>query len=81
MYTDKYSSKPLFPYASGFYMILPRGIEKSRKVGEGSIVIENDYVIYFKPETPEDIKLRLVKDYVEYHRKKKEEQQILGYIS
>lgn len=81
MYTDKYSSRPLFPYASGFYMILPREIEKSRKVGKGSIVVEDDYVIYFRPETPEDIKRRLIKDYAEYHRKKKEELQIKGYIN
>lgn len=74
MYINPYTSKPLFPYADGMFMVFPRGIEKGRKVGEGSIVIEDEYVIYFKPETPEDIKQRLVKDYAEYYRKKKEEQ-------
>lgn len=74
MQTDFYTSNPLFSYADGYYGVFPRGIEKDHKIGKGSIVVEDDYVLYFSPETPEDIKKRLVKDYAEYHRKKKEEQ-------
>lgn len=66
-----YRSKPLFPYADGYYAIFPKGLE-NRDVGNGSIVVESDYIIYFKPETPDDIKQRLVKDYAEYYKKEKE---------
>ena len=40
-------------------------------MGEGSIVAADDYIIYFKPDTPEDIKERFAKDYVAYHEKVK----------
>ena len=65
-----YRTEPLFPYAEDYYMIFPRGLE-NKNVGEGSIVIEDEYIIYFKPETPEDVKNSLVKDYAEYYAKKK----------
>ncbi|MCI8604424.1 MAG: hypothetical protein HFE79_09830 [Ruminiclostridium sp.] len=66
-----YRTEPLFPYADGYYGIFPRGME-NRDIGKGSIVIESEYIIYFKPETPDDIKQRLIKDYAEYHKKEKE---------
>ncbi|MGN0619204.1 MAG: hypothetical protein ACI4J7_09315 [Ruminiclostridium sp.] len=66
-----YRTTPLFPYADGYYSVFPRGIEK-RNVGKGSIIVEDDYVLYFTSDTPDDIKQRLVKDYAEYHRKEKE---------
>ncbi len=56
-----------FPYASGYYAIFPRNFK--RDIGDGSIVVADDYLIYFKPGTPEEIKTRLVKDYAEYHKK------------
>lgn len=73
MFSDKYPIKPLFPYAERYYWIFPRGME-GREVGGGSLHIEEDYIIYFKKNTPEDIKQRFIKDYKEYHLKKKEEQ-------
>lgn len=66
-----YRTKPIFPYADGYYAIFPRGLE-NRDVGEGSIVIEDEYIIYFKKDTPDDIKKRLIKDYAEYYTKRKE---------
>lgn len=66
-----YRTEPLFPYATGYYMVFPKGLE-NRGVGEGSIVVEDEYVIYFKPDTPENIKQRLIKDYAEYYKKEKE---------
>ena len=65
-----YRTEPLFPYAEGYYAIFPRGLEK-RDVGNGSIVTEKEYVIYFKADTPQDIKDRLIKDYAEYYAKEK----------
>lgn len=62
-----YSSKPLFPYANGYVLILPRGQEK-RDFGKGSIVIEDDYIIYFKPDTPDEVKIRFVKEYAEHYK-------------
>lgn len=66
-----YGQKQLFEYAQDYFMILPKGIEKGRDVGNGSIVIEDDYIIYFKPDTPNDIKTRLIHDYAEYHQQEK----------
>lgn len=78
MFENNYNSKPMFPYASGYYAIFPKGLEKNRKVGAGSLIIEEDYLIYFKPDTPEDIKQRFIKDYAEYHRKQKAEGVYIG---
>ena len=66
-----YRSETLFPYADGYYAIFPRGLE-DRDVGEGSIVIEDEYIIYFKKGTPEDIKERFIQDYARYYARKKE---------
>lgn len=77
MYTNCYTSKPLFPYADGMFMIMPSGLpDRFYPVEEVRKYITDDYVICFNPDVPEDIKRRLIKDYAEYHRKKKEEQKI-----
>lgn len=75
MYTECYTSKPLFSYADGMFMIMPPGLpdrfypnEKTRKH------ITEDYVICFNPDVPENIKERLIKDYSEYYHKKREEE-------
>lgn len=65
-----YSTEPLFPYAEGYYAIFPRGLE-NRKIGSGSVVIEKEYIIYFKVNTPQEIKDRLVKDYANYYAQKR----------
>ncbi len=65
-YCDSYKSEPLFPYAIGYCAIFPAGFK--RDVGKGSIHETKDYIIYFKPDTPEDIKQRLIKDYAEYFK-------------
>lgn len=62
--SDSYRSSPLFPYATGYYMVFPAGLK--RNVGKGSIHETKDYTIYFKPDTPDEIKQRLIKDYAEY---------------
>lgn len=74
MYTERYTSKPLFPYADGMFMVMPPGLpdrfypaEKTRKH------ITEDYVICFNVDTPGNIKQRLIKDYAEHYRKKQEE--------
>lgn len=66
-YCDSYKSEPLFPYAIGYYAIFPAGFK--RDVGKGSIHETKDYIIYFKPDTPEEIKQRVIKDYAEYFEK------------
>lgn len=72
MFSDKYPIKSLFPYAEGYYYgVLPRGVLEGRNVGKGSVHIENDYIIYFKEDTPEDIKQRFIKDYAEYHKEQR----------
>lgn len=68
MFTNKYSTESVFPYADGYYAIFPKGLEKNRKIGKGSIVVEEDYIIYFKEDTPEDVKERFIKDYAKYHK-------------
>ena len=67
MHKSKYNSTSLFPYAEGYYSIFPKGLE-NRDIGEGTIVVEDDYIIYFKPDTPESIKVQLIKDYAEYYK-------------
>ena len=61
-----------FEYARGYYGILPTGLPDHFYSGDGENVFAEDYVICFKPNTPEEIKQRLVKDYAEWYRKEKE---------
>ena len=61
---NNYPGKTLFPYATGYYAIFPAGFK--RDAGKGSIYETKDYIIYFKPNTPEDIKQRLINDYAKY---------------
>lgn len=68
-----YRTQSLFPYAEGYYSVMPSGLaerfypeETERKH------IADDYVICFALNTPNDIKQRLIKDYAEYHKKEKE---------
>lgn len=73
-------------YINGYAMVFPKGFEKSRKIGAGSIVVEEDYTmeedytIYFTPDTPEDLKHRFVREYAEYHAQKMEERRQGIYI-
>ena len=64
-----YQSNSPFPYADNYYFILPKGLPEHFYSGDGDFVYSEDYVIYFKPDTPENIKNRLTKDYAEYHKK------------
>lgn len=52
--------------------MFPKGLE-DRYNGVGTPVIEENYVLYFKPNTPRDIIDRLTKDYAEYYRKQIDE--------
>lgn len=58
-----------FPYAKDYVLVIPRGIEDRYGLAGGSIVIQDDYSIYFKPNTPDDIKERFIKDYAKYYKK------------
>lgn len=77
-----------WPYINGYAMVFPKGFEKSRKIGAGSIVVEEDYTIfveedytiYFTPDNPEDLKHRFVREYAEYHAQKMEERRQGIYI-
>ena len=66
-----YRKEPLFPYADGYFGIFPKSFA-NKNIGNGSIVVEDDYIVYFKPDTPEEIKQRFIKDYAEHCRKQKE---------
>lgn len=69
-----------WPYINGYAMVFPKGFEKNRKIGAGVIVVKEDYIIYFTPETLENLKQRFVKDYAEYHAQKMEERRQGLYI-
>jgi len=69
-----------WPYINGYAMVFPKGFEKSRKIGAGPIVVEEDYTIYFTPDTPEDLKHRFVREYAEYHAQKMKERRQGIYI-
>ncbi len=66
----KYTSNSMFPYATGYCGVFPKGLE-NRRVGEGSLIIEEDYIIFVKSGTPDEIKDRFIKEYAEYYAKKK----------
>ena len=75
MYLNKYPAKLPFAYASEYlYGVMPKGILDDREPGKCIVHKEEDYTIYFKENTPKDIKQRFIKDYKEYYLKKKEEQ-------
>lgn len=54
-------------YAADYCMVFPKGLPN--KVGKGSIVETDDYIIFFREDTPENIKQRFIKDYAEHHAK------------
>ena len=64
------------PYAKGLFHVFPKGFEKDgnkdRDIGEGSIEVCNDYVIYFKPGVSQETKSRIIKDYGEFYNKRRE---------
>ena len=55
-----YTTKPLFSYAAGYYAIFPPGLPSRFYEGDGDVVFAEEYVICFQPNTPEDIKLKVV---------------------
>lgn len=69
-----YYTKNFFPYMeSGSYMIMPAGLPDRFYPKEKSRIHETeDYVICFKPDTPEEIKQRFIKEYAEWYKKELE---------
>ena len=68
-----YSSKLICPYASEYYMVFPAAFYDEKRVGGGSVdFFDKDNFVYFRPDTPEDIKQRVVKDLKEYYAQKRE---------
>lgn len=62
-----------FPYADGYYMIMPPGLPSNFYPEDPNRKhVTDEYVICFQKNTPEDIKKRLIRDYAEYHKKEKE---------
>lgn len=61
-----YPANDRFAYARGCFMVFPKGF--NREIGKGSLHEADDYIIYFKPNTPDEIKHRLIKEYAEYHK-------------
>lgn len=68
-----YKREVLFPYAIGYYLIIPRGIEDKYSSKNGTLIKENEYAIFFKEDTPKEIIERFTKEYSEYYEKKKNE--------
>ena len=68
-----YNTESLFPYADGYYGILPAGLPDRFYSGKGDKVAIGDEVICFAPNTPLEIKERFVKEYSEYMDKQKAE--------
>ena len=75
---NNYVSDVLFPYAADYYMVLPKEL-KDHDIGKGSLVVEKEYLIYFKEGTPEDIKEKLVKDYARYYAGEKRQRKTVCY--
>jgi len=67
-----YRTEDPFEYAKGYYGILPTGLPDRFYNGDGENVFTEDYVIYFKPNTPKKIRDRFVKEYAEFYKKELE---------
>lgn len=61
-----YEVNDRFSYARGYFAIFPKGF--NRAFGEGTIHETDEYIIYFKKNTPKEIKQRVVKEYAEYYK-------------
>ena len=67
-----YGSEPLFPYIAGRYAIMPPGLpDRFYPIEESRVHRTDEYVICFNKDVSEEEKLRLIKDYAEYHAKEK----------
>ena len=60
-----YEVNDRFSYARGYFAIFPKGF--NRALGDGTIHETDEYIIYFKKNTPKEIKQRVVKEYGEYY--------------
>ena len=67
-----YQIKDPFEYASGYYGILPPGLPDRFYDSDGEKIFTEDYVICFKPDTPEEIKQRFIREYAEWYKKELE---------
>ena len=67
-----YSKEHPFPYAEKYYMILPVEFARTHEKGEWDVIEQDDYSICFKPNTPDDIKERFVREYAAYYQKMKD---------
>ena len=61
-----------FPYAEKYYMILPVEFARNHERDGWDVIEQDDYSICFKPNTPDDIKERFVREYAEYYKKMRE---------
>ncbi|MCM1508517.1 MAG: hypothetical protein NC177_15510 [Ruminococcus flavefaciens] len=72
MFVNKYPSELPFAYASEYCCgVIPKGILDDRKSGNCIVHKEEDYTIFFKENTPEDIKQRFIKDYAKYYKEQR----------
>lgn len=62
-----YESNDRFAYAEGCF-VFPKGFIEAKGFTECDVHTEKDYDICFKPDVPDDIKQRFIKEYAEYHK-------------
>ncbi len=66
-----YRTEPLFPYINGYLLaILPKTMKNIDKTNCSFVECENN-IVYFKIDTPEEIKTRFVKEYAEFLKSEK----------
>lgn len=63
-----YPANDRFAYARGCFMVFPKEFMEKRGFTGCDVHFEDDYGIYFKPNTPDEIKQRVIKEYAEYHK-------------
>lgn len=67
-----YRNNVLFPYADGYYSVIPAGLpERFYPIDSADRYEIGNDVLCFKENTSEDIKQRLIKDYTEHYEKEK----------
>jgi hypothetical protein len=54
-------------------MVFPAGFYDEKRVAGGSVdFFDEDYFVYFRPDTPDDMKQRVINDLKEYYAKERE---------
>ena len=67
-----YSTKMPCSYAAGKFLVLSKNLVEELKTEGASYIECDDYVIRFDPDVSDEMRQRIVKEYGEYEKKRRE---------